>query len=170
MSRKSGIPATPSFEATPMVLALVAALGFLFYAGFDNSAYPPLPKPPKASPTWYQDTLRELVQVNRDAERLYAAGEGDAAGTLVEKGEKLAVKVLSIPRPTLEATEAAADIDHLYGRMLAGNHNYGWARLQFQKNVVRWKYWKPQTPETERRLQQALAAIAECDKSIEKKR
>jgi uncharacterized protein YgbK (DUF1537 family) len=25
---------------------------------------------------------------------------------------------------------------------------------------LRWKYWKPQTPETERRLQQALAAIA----------
>ena len=50
--------------------------------------------------------------------------------------------------------------------MLFSNKRYGWARLQFQKNVVRWKYWKPQTPETERRLQAAQAQIADCDRRI----
>ena len=36
--------------------------------------------------------------------------------------------------------------------------------LLFQKNVTRWKTWKPQTPETERRLKEANADIAECDR------
>ena len=57
-------------------------------------------------------------------------------------------------------------LDQLYGRMLLSNHRYGWARLQFQKNLARWKHWQPQTPETERRLKLAQASIAECDKHI----
>ena len=36
----------------------------------------------------------------------------------------------------------------------------------FQKNLVRWKYWKPQTPDTAGRLKQAQDAIAECDRRI----
>jgi hypothetical protein len=75
-------------------------------------------------------------------------------------------RLLSVPRPTLEAAEAASDLDQLYGRMLLSNRHYGWARLMFQKNLARWKHWQPQTPETSRRFQQAVSAIAECDKHI----
>ena len=41
--------------------------------------------------------------------------------------------------------------------MLLRNRQYGWARGFFQKNVIRWKSWKPQTPDTERRWRQAAA-------------
>lgn len=151
-----------------MVLGFLAALALLAYAVFDTTTYPrpKKPKAPQVSATWYQDTLNELIAANREAEKAFAEGDSTEAGALVEKSEKLAAKVLSIPRPTLEATEAASDTDNLYGRMLAKNKNYGWARLQFQKNVVRWKYWKPPTEESDRRMKQALAAIAECDKHI----
>ena len=168
MSRKFGIPATPSFEATPMVLGFLAALVLLAYAVFDTTTYPrpKKPKAPQVSATWYQDAVNELVATNGEAEKQFKAGNGKEAGELVEKGEKLATKVLSIPRPTLEATQAASDTDDLYGRMLASNKNYGWARLTFQKNLVRWKYWKPADAESERRMELARAAIAECDKHL----
>ena len=70
--------------------------------------------------------------------------------------------------PTLPAIEAASDLDDLYGRMLLRNRQYGWARDFFQKNVIRWKTWKPQTPDTERRWKQAAAAVAECDRDLAK--
>ena len=76
-------------------------------------------------------------------------------------------RLLSVPRPTLEATEAASDLDDLYGRMLLANRHYGWARLQFQKNLARWRHWQPETSETVRRLEKAKAAIAECDRHLE---
>jgi hypothetical protein len=159
--------ATPTFEAAPMLMALVAAIGFLVYAGCDTT--PKLPKPRAAalSPTWYEDAVKELTDTARAAQASFSAGKGDEASALVQKGEKLATKVMSVPRPTLAATEAASDIDHLYGQMLASNHKYGWARLQFQKNLSRWKYWKPATDESARRLRQAQAAIADCDKHID---
>jgi hypothetical protein len=50
--------------------------------------------------------------------------------------------------------------------MLLANHHYGWARLQFQKNLARWRHWQPATPEATRRLQQAKSAIAECDRHL----
>jgi hypothetical protein len=50
--------------------------------------------------------------------------------------------------------------------MLVSNGYYGSARLLFQKNVTRWKTWKPRTPETDRRLKQANSAIAECDRHM----
>jgi hypothetical protein len=62
--------------------------------------------------------------------------------------------------------EAASDLDQLYGRMLLSNRNYGWARLEFQKNRARWKTWQPQTDETVRRLKLAETAIAECDRRM----
>lgn len=160
--------ATPTFEATPMLMALVAAIGFLAYAGCDTSPRK-LPKPKAAalSPTWYEDAVKDLTATAQEANKLFAAGKGDDAAALVEKGEKLVTKVLSVPRPSLAATEAASDVDHLYGQMLASNHKYGWARLQFQKNLSRWKYWQPQTEESARRLRQARDAIAECDKHID---
>jgi hypothetical protein len=74
--------------------------------------------------------------------------------------------LLAAPHPTLEAMEAASDLDQLYGQMLFTNHNYGWARLFFQKNTSRWKIWKPQMPETIRRLKLAEDGIAACDAKI----
>ena len=159
--------ATPSYEAAPMLMALVAALGFLVYAGCDTTPVLPKPKAAALSPTWYADAVSELAATAREAERLFTAGKANEAGALVQKGEDLASKVIGVPRPSLAATEAAADIDHLYGRMLASNHKYGWGRLQFQKNLTRWKYWKPATDETQRRLRQAQAAILDCDRHIE---
>jgi hypothetical protein len=50
--------------------------------------------------------------------------------------------------------------------MLLSNRNYGWARLFFQKNLARWKNWKPQTPDTAARLKQAQEAIAETDRQL----
>jgi hypothetical protein len=62
--------------------------------------------------------------------------------------------------------EAASDLDQMYAGMLMGNWNFGWARLAFQKNVSRWKNWRPQTPETARRLRLAQDGIAECDRRM----
>jgi hypothetical protein len=64
--------------------------------------------------------------------------------------------------------EAASDLDDLYGRMLLSNRHYEWAQFQFQKNLARWKYWKPQTPDTARRMEAAETAIAECDRGMMK--
>jgi hypothetical protein len=64
--------------------------------------------------------------------------------------------------------EASSDLDDLYGRMLLSNKHYVWAQTFFQKNSARWKYWQPQTPDTDRRLKQAQAAIAECDRGMMK--
>jgi hypothetical protein len=74
--------------------------------------------------------------------------------------------LLAAPLPTLAAMEAIADLDQVYGRMLIYNGYYGSARLLFQKNVTRWKNWKPPTPDTERRLKDANSAIAECDRHM----
>lgn len=104
--------------------------------------------------------------MNRQAGELIRRGKSDEAAALIMKGEALSKKLISVPQPTLEATRAASDLDELYGRMLFSNRNYGWARLMFQKNLARWKSWQPRTPETEARLKQAEAAIAECDRRI----
>jgi len=159
--------ATPSFEAAPMLMALIPALGLLIYAGWGAAPAPPKPKVAAAlTGSQYEAIVAELAGKAHEAEKLYAEGKAAEAGALVQDGEKLATKVMSVPRPTLAATEAASDIDHLYGRMLAARHEYGWARLQFQKNLARWKYWKPPTEESARRIQQARDAIADCDKHI----
>ena len=136
------------------------------------SACGPAPAPPSsagADPThekWYAQTLDELTTMNRQAERAFQAGKGDDAAALIEKGVPLAKRLVSVPRPALAAVEAASDLDQLYGQMLLSNRNYGWARLQFQKNRARWKTWQPQTEETARRLKQAEDAIAECDRRM----
>jgi hypothetical protein len=104
--------------------------------------------------------------MNREAKALFEKGKGDDAAALIVKGEPLSKRLLSVSQPTLAATIAASDLDELYGKMLLSNHNYGWARLMFQKNLARWKYWKPQTAETEARLKNAEADIAEVDRRI----
>jgi hypothetical protein len=115
---------------------------------------------------WYPETVEQLAALNRQAESLVRGGRSGEAAGLVSKGEPLVSRLLAASRPTLAAVEAVSDHDDLYGRMLLANRHYGWARLCFQKNVTRWRYWKPETPDTARRLKQAMAAIAECDRRL----
>lgn len=84
----------------------------------------------------------------------------------MSKGQELQQRLLAVPRPTLEAIEVSSDLDDLYARILMANHNVGWARLVYQKNIVRWTNQKPATPDTERRAKQAKAGIVECDRRL----
>jgi hypothetical protein len=127
-------------------------------------------KPDPGSGPAYSRAVEELSKLGRQAREAFAKGKGDEAADLIQRGEPLSKQVLSVPRPTLEATEAASDLDQLYGDMLFSNRNFGWARLEFQKNLARWKYWSPQTEETARRRKQAEDSIAKCDSKIGKGR
>jgi hypothetical protein len=131
-------------------------------------APPPVPatRPDPVTEAWYGETIHALIALNRDALRLFRNGKLDESAALITKGESLSNRLLGAPRPTLAAMEAASDLDELYGRMLIANHNVGWARLQFQKNLVRWRNWKPQSDNTARRLKQAQSAIRECDRLL----
>jgi hypothetical protein len=115
---------------------------------------------------WYGQAVGELTGLNREAEARFRAGKQDDAGALVARGQEVEKRLLAVPRPTLEAMQAASDLDDLYGRILIANKNVGWARLVYQKNVIRWNNWKPKSPDTERRKQQAQAGIEECDRRI----
>jgi hypothetical protein len=124
------------------------------------------PKPDLTTEDWYRQTVEQLAAMNREAEGLVSRGKFDSAAEIVTKGQPLEDRLLAVPRPTLGAMEAASDLDDLYGRMLLRNQHYGWARSMFQKNAVRWRVWKPQSPETAQRLQVAVKAIAECDRHL----
>jgi len=115
---------------------------------------------------WYGQAVNDLAGINRAAEKLFAAAKVDDAGSLVSKGQEVEKRLLAAPRPTLAAMEASSDLDDLYGRILMANHNVGWARLVYQKNMVRWTNWKPESPDTERRKKQARAGLAECDRQL----
>jgi hypothetical protein len=124
---------------------------------------------PKVDPVteeWYPKAVTDLAAINRRGEELFRKGDRDQAGTLVTEGQVLQGKLLAAPKPTLEAMQASSDLDDLYARILLANSNVGWARLVYQKNLVRWRVWKPQTPETERRRKQAEAGIRECDRRL----
>ena len=120
-----------------------------------------------ASEAWYGEAVERLAAMNRQAESLFEHGKADEAAAIITAAEPLMKRVVSVPRATLAAMEAASDRDDLYGRMLLANRNYGWARIMFQTNLARWKSWKPQTGETARRLKLTEAAIAECDRRLE---
>jgi hypothetical protein len=124
------------------------------------------PKPDLTTEDWYRQTTEQLTAMNREAESLLKRGRLDQAAAIVTRAQPLQNRLLAVPRSTLAAMEAASDLDDLYGRMLLRNRHYGWARSVFQKNVVRWKYWKPQTPATVHRLKVADSAIAECDRHL----
>jgi hypothetical protein len=115
---------------------------------------------------WYAPATAELAAMNREAEALLHNGKADDAAAAITKAQPLAARLLAAPRPTLQATEAASDNEQLYASMLLDNKNYGWARLSFQKNVSRWKNWRPQTGETARRLKLAQDGLAECDRRM----
>ncbi|HEY1755791.1 MAG TPA: hypothetical protein VGG72_10375 [Bryobacteraceae bacterium] len=137
------------------LLAMIAAV---LLAGC-SSAPPPNSD---AIPSWYQQTVDQLNESNRSAERFFQDGKPDQAAALIEKGQPLVSRLLNVPKPSLAAVEAAADLDDLYGRMLLSNRHYEWAIEMFQKNRSRWKNWAPQTPESQRRLKLAETEIEDC--------
>lgn len=111
--------------------------------------------------------VEELAAIDLKARESFKKGKGDEAADLIQQGEPLSKNLMSVSRPTLAATEAASDLDRLYGDMLFSHRNYGWARLMFQKNLARWTNWTPKTEETTRRIAEAETSIAECDRRIE---
>jgi hypothetical protein len=146
-----------------LVLLLAAGL----FAGCAPAPAPvEPPKPDPAAEAWYGQTADQLAALNREAETLLQNGNPDRAAAIITQAQPLMNRLLSVARPTLFAMEAASDLDQLYGRMLLANRNYGWARLLFQKNLARWKNWKPQTKDTARRRKLAELGIAECDRRL----
>lgn len=144
-------------------IALIAAT--LLLAACDRSIAP------SADPTresWYADTTRDLAALDRQAEAAFAAGKDDDAAALIEKAQPLEKKLVTVAHPTLEAAEAASDLDDLYGRMLLKNRHYGWARLMFQKNVARWRHWSPETAESQARFKKAAAQLDQVDQEMSK--
>lgn len=123
-------------------------------------------KPDLTAEAWYGQATERLQTINREAEHLLKGGRFDQAAALITEGQPLLNRLISVPRVPLAAMEAASDLDDLYGRMLLRNGRYGWARVVFQKNVARWKNWKPEAPETAGRLRRAVAAVAECDRRL----
>jgi hypothetical protein len=133
------------------------------------STAPPPSKTPAADATtepWYGKAVEQLKAMNQKAHGLLAQHKADEAASVITAAEPWAARVVSVPHPTLSAMQAASDLDELYGRMLLDNRNYGWARMMFQKNVARWRTWKPQTGETLQYLRAAEAEIAECDRRM----
>jgi hypothetical protein len=124
------------------------------------------PKPDPTAEAWYAPAVEQLTKMASDADAAYRAARKEDASKIISDSQALANRLLAAPHPTLAAVEAASDLDDLYGRMLMSDKRYGWARLQFQKNVTRWKYWQPRTEESARRLRQAQDAIAECDRNL----
>jgi hypothetical protein len=148
-----------------LVLILVPAAALL--PGCGPAAAPVQPsKADPAGEAWYAETAERLTRMDRAAEQLFQSGRSQEAAAIVTSGQSLQTRLLTAPRPTLAAMEAVADLDQVYGQMLISNGYYGSARLLFQKNVTRWKTWKPAAPETEQRLKQAQAAISECDRHM----
>jgi hypothetical protein len=136
------------------------------------AAPPPVPvaqaKPDPTKHPAYLADITELTALNRRAEDLFQHGKADSASAEILTGQAIQARLLAAPQPTLEAMEAASDLDDLYARMLLANHNDGWARLFYQKNVSRWKLWSPATADTSRRLRLAQAGLAECDRRLAK--
>jgi hypothetical protein len=114
----------------------------------------------------YAQSIEELAAFNRRAADLVQAGQFEQASAILTQSQPLADRLLAASHPTLAAMEAASDHDDLSGRLYVHNQRYGWARMTFQKNLVRWKAWKPQTPETAARIKAASDAVAECDKHM----
>ena len=126
----------------------------------------PQPKPDPTKEAWYGETTKQLAMLAREADAAFQRGQKEQTAALIEKGQPLIHRLLSAPYPTLEAMEAVSDLDELYGRMLLSNGRYAWARVFFQKNLTRWSLWKPRTADTQRRLETAKGAAAECDRHI----
>ncbi|MBC7925122.1 MAG: hypothetical protein H7039_05645 [Bryobacteraceae bacterium] len=125
----------------------------------------PLKTDPTATPE-YKDAIQELTTRCESAETLVKARKWEAASDLLQGNQPLVSLLLSVPYPAVAAAEAVSDHEDLYGRMLLRNKHYGDARFLFQKTMVRWLSWKPETEETRRRLAKAQAWILECDRNL----
>jgi hypothetical protein len=139
----------------------------LFLAGC--GAPPPRSEQAKIDPTkeaGYADAVEQLAAMCREAQGLVKGGRSQDAAAVITKGLPLQTRLLAAPQPTRGAMEAVSDLDDLYARMLLSNHQDTWARMLFQKNLARWKNWKPQADDTMRRLWQAEAGMAECDRRL----
>src|SRR6185295_4893100 len=132
-----------AIAAASLITTLIATL-------LTGCAAPPAPAGNPTAEAWYGETVQQLSVLNREAESSFENHKPDQAAALIEKGQPMVSRLLSVSRPTLQAVEAASDLDHLYGRMLLSNRHYGWARLLFQKNLSRWRHWQPPTPDTAR--------------------
>jgi len=141
-------------------IAVISVLLFVLTGCGD----PPAPPPEKDETTepWYAQTIGRVNEITQLAEEALKNGKPDEASALIQQGEPFTSQLLSVLHPTLAAMTAAADLDSLYARMLYSNRHYEWAQFLYQKNVARWKYWKPATPETERRLKEAEAQVEDC--------
>jgi hypothetical protein len=148
-------------------ISRIAAAALLLLAGC--AAPPPRSEQPKVDPTkeaGYADAVEQLAAMSREAEDLLKRGRSQDAAAVITNGLPLQTRLLAAPQPTLGAMEAVSDLDELYARMLLSDHQDGWARMLFQKDLARWKNWKPQTGDTMRRLRQAEAGIAERDRRL----
>ena len=143
----------------PLFLMLSACQG-------PQAVTPAVPKDPTTSPKYRADETR-LSEMAKEAAALLKAGKRDPAADVIVKGEELAARLLAVSKPTLAATQSASDLDQLYGDMLFSNKRYGWARIQYQKNLARWRFWQPQDDETARRIAETRKRIADCDKHLE---
>jgi len=143
-----------------------AILATVLLASCGPSATPTSADPTRES--WYAQDTAKLVQIAKQAQAAFESGKFDEASALIEKAQPIEKRLVSVAHPTLEAAEAASDLDDLYGRMLLKNHHYGWARLMFQKSLNRWKHWSPQTEETKQRYQKAASEIDACDREMTK--
>ncbi len=132
----------------------------------ETAVSPPKPAVDETAKPWYAQSAGELAAINARIRALIDAGRFRDASAAISETQPLADKLLSVPRPTLEAMVAASDHDELYGRMLLHDGRVGWARMTFQKNLVRWRNWKPRTAETEARARAAADAVAECDRRL----
>jgi hypothetical protein len=125
------------------------------------------PKRDPAAESWYGPAIEQLASMNRRIEDLTKAGKFDEASAVITQAQRFQARLLEAPHPPLAAMEAASDLDDLYGHMLLRNGRPGWARTFFQNNVVRWRTWKPRTPDTEGRLRAARDAVAECEQKMQ---
>lgn len=145
------------------------AVALLLLAGC--AAPPPRaehPKPDPAREAWYGQAAGQLAALNQQAEALLKRGRAEDAAAAIAEGQPLQARLLAAPRPTLGAMEAVSDLDDLYARVLLSNRRDGWARMLYQKNLARWKNWTPPTADTMRRLRQAEAGMAECDRRLKR--
>jgi hypothetical protein len=110
--------------------------------------------------------LERLADLNAQARTLFESGDTQQAALLVKEAQPLAQQLLAVSQPSLPAMEAVSDHDQIYADLLLSNRHYGHARQMYQRNVARWKHWRPQTPATRQRLADAEAAIARCDRAI----
>ena len=149
-----------NLKSLDVAIGAIVAILAIGLSGCESQPPPPVDETQAA---WYSQTVKEVVAITHEALTDFESGKPDDASKLILQAEPLADRLLKVRHPSLAAEEASSDLEHLYGRMLFSNRHYAWARLQFQKNLSRWKHWTPQTPDTLRRLKEAEAAIAECD-------